>query len=129
MGYKKKNLETKGYNKKDFPQDFEFLVNIVEKCILCKDSAHDSISELQLQVMSAITIEVPINYGVVFFNWITKWFIDVEKRKKVGKPLPKMYFRKLISILLKKKMRQLIGEKERELINVNKKTTKKFFEN
>lgn len=37
-----------------FPQEFEFLVGIIDKCILCKDSAHNSVSELQLKIMSAI---------------------------------------------------------------------------
>ena len=57
-------------------------------------------------------MEVSINYGVVFFNWISKWFINAEKRKKDGKPLHKIYFGKIISILLKRKMRQHIREKE-----------------
>lgn len=105
MGYKKKNLETNGYKKKDFPQDFEFLADIVENCILCKDSAHDSISNSQLQAMSAITMEVPINNKVVFFNWISKWFTDAKMRKKEGKPLPKIYFWRIINILLKRKLR------------------------
>lgn len=49
MGYKK-NKDLKGMKKKEFPKSFEFLADIVEKCILCKDSAFDSMSELQLQV-------------------------------------------------------------------------------
>lgn len=74
-------------------------------------------------------MQVPINYGVVFFNWIFKWFTDAEKRKKDGKPLPKMYFRRIICILLKRKLRQYIGEKDGEPLNVNKKITKELFEN
>lgn len=46
MGYNKKKPELKYFKKKEFPQDFKFLANIVGKCILCKDSTHDSISEL-----------------------------------------------------------------------------------
>lgn len=68
MGFKKKNLEAKGYKKKDFPKDFKFLADIVGKCILCKDFAHDSMSKLQLQIMTTITIEVKINYGEVIFD-------------------------------------------------------------
>ena len=48
MGYNKKNSKLKGYKKKEFSQDFEFLADIVGKCILYKDSTHGSISELQL---------------------------------------------------------------------------------
>lgn len=40
-----------------------------------------------------------------------------------------MYYSRFISILLKKKMKQHIGDKEREPLNVNKKKTKKLFEN
>lgn len=54
-------------------------------------------------------MEVDINYDMVFFNWISKWFSDAEKRKKDGKPPAKMYYGKIISILLKKKMRQFEG--------------------
>lgn len=46
MGCNKKNPETKCYKKKDLPHNFEFLADIVRKCIICKDFAHDSISEL-----------------------------------------------------------------------------------
>lgn len=119
MGYDKKKPNVKGLKKKDFPQDFEFLANIVPKCILCKDSAHDSISELQHQIMSAITSKVSINYGVVMFGWISKWFTDVEKRKKDEKSLPKMNYDRFIGILLKKKMRQHIRKKDEEPFNVN----------
>ena len=63
MGFKRKNPETKGYNKK-----FEFLTDIMGKCILYKDSAHDSVSDLQLQSMTVITMEVKINFGVVIYN-------------------------------------------------------------
>lgn len=48
MGFKKKNPKTKGYKNNDFSQDFEFLVDIVGKCIPSKDSAHDFVNELQL---------------------------------------------------------------------------------
>lgn len=61
MDYKKKNPEINGYKKKDFPQGFKFLADIMGKCIIYKDSAHDSISEFQLQVMSAITLESKIS--------------------------------------------------------------------
>ena len=43
-----------GLKKKEFPQKYEFLAYIVGKCILCKDSAHDSVSDLQLKVMTTI---------------------------------------------------------------------------
>lgn len=68
VGYKKKNPNVKGIKMTDFTQDFEFLVDIIEKCILCKYPTHDLVSDLSLQVMYAITIEVEINYGVVIFN-------------------------------------------------------------
>lgn len=74
-------------------------------------------------------MEVQINYGVVIFNQISKWFKDVKKRKKDGKPLPKMFYRRFISIMLKKKMRKHIEEKDKEALNVNKKITKKLFKN
>lgn len=45
MGYKK-NKDLKEMKKKEFPTSFEFLIDIVGKCIPCKDSAYDSISEL-----------------------------------------------------------------------------------
>lgn len=45
MGYKK-NPDAKGLKKNDFPHDFEFLADIMGKCVICKDSVHDSISEL-----------------------------------------------------------------------------------
>lgn len=92
MGYNKNNLELKEYKKKEFAQNFKFLADIIGKCILYKDSAHDSVSELQLQIMTAITMEAKINYGVVMFGWITKWFKDAAKRKEGKKPLLKMSY-------------------------------------
>ena len=43
-----------GLKKKEFPQKYEFLADIVGKCILCKDSAHDSVNDIQLKIMTAI---------------------------------------------------------------------------
>ena len=129
MSYTKKNLKPKGTKKKQFLQDFEFLADIVGKCILCKDSAHDSISELQLKIMSAITMEKKINFGAVLMDWISKWFEDAEQRKAARKPLHKMFYGRFISILLKKKMKKHIGEKEGDNLNVNWKITMKLFEN
>lgn len=48
IGYEKKNPNIKGLKKKDFPKSFEFLIDIMGKYLLCKDSAHDSVNELQL---------------------------------------------------------------------------------
>lgn len=111
MGYKK-NPELKGLKKKEFPQAFEFLTDIVGKYILYKDSAHDFVSELQLQIMTVITMEMKINYGAVIFGWISKWFETAEKRKAAVKPLPKMFYGRFISIVLKKKLKKKIGENE-----------------
>lgn len=38
MGHKK-NPQLKGLKKKEFPQEYEFLSEIVDKCIICKDSS------------------------------------------------------------------------------------------
>ena len=102
---------------------------MVGKCILCKDSSRDSIHYLQLQVMTVITIGVKINFRVAIYNWIAKWFKDADKRIKDGKPLPRMYYGKFISIVLKKKRNQHIREKDGEPLNINKKITNKLFEN
>lgn len=56
----KKNPQLKGVKKKEFPQEYEFLADIIGKYILCKDSAHDSISELQLKIMIAIAMKMKI---------------------------------------------------------------------
>lgn len=45
MGHKK-NPDLKGIKKKEFPTKHEFFADIVGKCILCKDSTHDSVNEL-----------------------------------------------------------------------------------
>lgn len=79
--------------------------------------------------MFAITMEIKINYGAIIFDWVAKWFETVENKKAAGKPLPKMFYRRFISILLKKLMKKEIGDKEGEPINVNKKITKKLFDN
>lgn len=129
MSYNKKSPELKGYKKKEFPQDFRCLADIVGKCIICKDSAHDSISVLKRQIMTAITMEVKVNYGAVIFNWLANWFKDAAKRKKEDKPQPKMLFGRFIFILLKKKLGKYLDNKYGEPLNVNKKITKKLFNN
>lgn len=67
-----------------------------------------------------------MNFGVFIFHWAAKWFDDAKKRKKDGKPLPNMYYRRFISLLLKRKLGSKIGENDGEVLNVNKKITKIF---
>lgn len=129
MGYKKKNPKVTGLKMKDFPQDFEFLANIVGKCIFRKDSAHNSISMLQLQIMSAIIMEVKINYSEELFGRLSKWFKDVERRNNDNKSILKMYFRMFISIMLQKRLRQHLKEKDGEPLNGSKKIIKRLFDN
>lgn len=50
--------------------------------------------------MIAMFMEVKINYGVVIYNLIAKWFKDAEKRKKEGKQLPKIFYGRFISVIL-----------------------------
>lgn len=40
-----------------------------------------------------------------------------------------MFYGRFINILMKKQLRQYIGEKDGEPLNVNKKITKKLFDN
>lgn len=73
-------------------------------------------------------METKIKYGAVIFEWIAKWLSTVEKRKTSGKSLPKMYYGRFISIVLKKLLKKEIGDKEGEPLNGNKKIKKKLFE-
>lgn len=45
MNYEK-NPNLKGM--KEFPEEYEFQAEIVGKCIMCKESAHDSVSDVQM---------------------------------------------------------------------------------
>ena len=40
-----KNERLHGLKKKEFPQKYEFLADVVGKCILCKNSTHDSVCD------------------------------------------------------------------------------------
>lgn len=110
-----------GLKKKEFPQKYEFLADIVGKCILCKDSAHDSVSDLQLRIMTAIVQRRQINYGALLLEWIGKRVQEQSTRK--------MFFGRFISILLKKLLKEEISENEGEALNVNKKITQRLFAN
>lgn len=125
----KKNEQLKGMKKKKFPYSFEILADIIGKFITCKYSEFDSVNELQSQVMSTITVGKKMNFGAIIFSWILKWFEDAEKRKKKGKPLPKMFFARILSIVIKVKIGEQIGLKEGEVLNVNKKMTNRLFDN
>lgn len=62
--------------------------------------------------MTAITMEVKVNLGIIIYHWIVKWFNDVAKRKKEGKRLPNMFFGIFINIISKKMLKKHIRDKE-----------------
>ena len=108
-----------GLKKKEFPQKYEFLADIVGKCILCKDSAHDSVSDIQLKVMTANVKRHQLNYGAILLSWMGKK--SQEKNPK------KVFFGRFISILLKKFLKEQIKDAEGDPLNVNKRITQRLF--
>lgn len=79
--------------------------------------------------MTAIIQKQNFSFGAIFIDWLAKWIEDFGKKKALDKPAPKMFHRRLISIILKKRLKERITDKEGEALNANKKITPKLFEN
>lgn len=124
-----KNPDLRGMKKKEFPQNFEFLSDIVGKCILCKDSAHNSVSDLQLRVITTIVLKIKVQFGSILLERIGRWMVNAGKRKASRKQAPKMFHMRFIIILLKNLLMEIIGDKEGESLNVNQNITPKLFKN
>lgn len=80
-----------------------------------QNTAHDTVIDQQLKIMSAIVLEIQIDFGAILFDQISKW---VEKAEK--KPMTKVFHGRLLSIILKKKLGGRIKEDEGEALNVHK---------
>lgn len=83
----KKSPTVKGYKKKEFPQRYEFLADIIGKCICCKSTGHDFVNEVQLKLMTAISCGIQLNYGALLLEWIGKWILNSKKTKGSQKML------------------------------------------
>lgn len=103
------------------------MADIVGKCILCKDTAYDTASELQLKFMSAIVMKKKIGFGEILIDWLFKWIEDARIKNVEGKTIPKMYCGRFRSIILKKRLKSKIGDEEGEVLNCNKRITPRLF--
>lgn len=79
--------------------------------------------------MTIIVLKKEINFGVVFLDWLAKWIEDSEMKKVAGKQIPKMFYGRFISIILKKRLKNRIEDEEEETLNCNKRITSRLFEN
>lgn len=78
--------------------------------------------------MTAIVLKKKINFGAILINWLSKWIEDDGIKNVVGKAITKMYCGRFVSIILKKRLKNKIGDEKGVVLNYNKRITPKLFE-